>query len=174
MHTKGIFLDRDGVLNRAIVRDGKPYPPQTPKEVEILPGVEEACSRLALAGYALVLVTNQPDLARGATPREWVDSVNDRLRDVLHLDLVMVCPHSDEDRCACRKPAPGMLLEAATMLDLDLSRSFMVGDRWKDVEAGRNAGCRTIWIRSGYQERSGADADFSAPGLLEAAGWILA
>ena len=169
-----VFLDRDGVLNRAILRDGKPYPPRRPEEVELLPGVRQACCELAGAGFALVMVTNQPDVARGTTPREWVDQVNLRLKQELGLDLVKVCPHDDPDGCQCRKPAPGLLLEAAAELGLDLSRSFMAGDRWRDVEAGKRAGCSSVWIRSDYAERSGADADFTAEGLLEAASWILA
>jgi D-glycero-D-manno-heptose 1,7-bisphosphate phosphatase len=173
MSKTGVFLDRDGVLNRAIVRDGKPYPPRKPDEVEVLPGAAEACRRFSAAGYVLVLVTNQPDIARGVTPRDWVDRVNNHLQNALGLDLAMVCPHDESDRCKCRKPAPGMILEAASRMDIDLSRSFMVGDRWRDIEAGRNAGCRTIWIQSDYDERPGADADRSCATLLDAAEWVL-
>jgi transaldolase len=148
-----VFLDRDGVLNRALIREGKPYPPRTQEELEILPGVKESLQRLRLAGYRLIVVTNQPDVARGTTPRAQVEAFNAWLAERLPLDGFRVCFHDDGENCSCRKPKPGLLLETAAELGLDLPGSWMIGDRWRDVEAGQRAGCRTVWIDAGYREK---------------------
>jgi D-glycero-D-manno-heptose 1,7-bisphosphate phosphatase len=168
-----VFLDRDGVLNRAEVRDGTPRAPETVDELEILPGVPEALARLRAAGYALVVVTNQPDVARGKVTRESVEAIHRRMAETLPLDAFYVCYHDDADRCACRKPRPGMLVEAANARGLDLAKSFMVGDRWRDIEAGVAAGCRTIFVDHGYVERRPDRFDFRADSLASAAEWIL-
>ena len=137
--TKAAFLDRDGVINRAVVRHGKPYPPAEVAEVEILPGVADAVARLRSAGYAVVVVvTNQPDIARGSTTRATVDAIHAHMRAELGLDDIRVCPHDDVDGCDCRKPKPGLLLKAPAY---DMPASVMVGDRWRDIEAGRTARC---------------------------------
>jgi D-glycero-D-manno-heptose 1,7-bisphosphate phosphatase len=172
MARRGVFLDRDGVLNATASRDGVPYPPRSVDEVEILPGVEEACTRLRGAGFDLVVVTNQPDIARGIQTLEAVRRINDALLGALPLDEIVVCPHDDADECDCRKPKPGMLVAAAQRRAIDLSASFMVGDRWRDVAAGVRAGCRTLLIDRGYDERS-VQADVSVADLGEAAVWIL-
>jgi D-glycero-D-manno-heptose 1,7-bisphosphate phosphatase len=168
-----VFLDRDGVINAAIVRDGKPYPPARLEDVEILPGVEGALADLRRAGYLLVVVTNQPDVARGTQRREVVDAIHARLREALPLDAVYCCFHDDADRCACRKPAPGLLLDAARDLGIDLPASFLVGDRWRDTEAGAAAGCRTVFIDHEYAERRPHQFDAERSSLAEAAVWIL-
>ena len=170
---RAVFLDRDGVLNRAIIRAGRPYPPAGLFEIELLPGAREACAALRAAGYLLIVVTNQPDIARGKQTREAIDAMNGWLQRELALDQVQVCPHDARDACACRKPAPGMLLEAARQRNIDLAASFMVGDRWRDVEAGRCAGCNTVFINRGYRERQASSYDHEAPDLPAAVQWIL-
>ena len=172
MH-QAVFLDRDGVLNRAIVREGKPYPPTKLAELEILSGVPEACAALREAGFLLIVVTNQPDVARGTQRRELVEAMNRALSSRLPLDDIRVCYHDDADCCLCRKPKPGLLLEAARDWHIDLSASFMVGDRWKDIEAGRNAGCKTVFIDRGYAEGRPACSDHQAGSLTDAVDWIL-
>jgi D-sedoheptulose 7-phosphate isomerase len=171
---RAVFLDRDGVLNRAVVRDGKPYPPASVEELEIAPEAKSTLQRLREKGYKLLVVTNQPDVARGAASRESVDAINRRLQSALELDDVLVCYHSDEDHCSCRKPKPGLLLDAARRHQINLAESFMVGDRWRDVEAGRHAGCRTILIDEGYNEQAPAQPpNARVHSLREAADWIL-
>jgi len=170
---RAVFLDRDGVINRAIVRQGKPYPPASLDELEILPGVPDALARLSAAGFRPIVVTNQPDVARGKQTREAVETIHAALSSQLPLDEFRVCYHDDGDQCHCRKPQPGLLLEAARDTGVDLSASFMVGDRWRDVEAGRRAGCMTIFIDYGYAEPQGK-ADVRVHSLAEAADWILA
>lgn len=170
---RAVFLDRDGVINRAIVRDGKPYPPASLVELEILPGVHEALQKLHDANYLLVVVTNQPDVARGASKREDVELINAFLSAQLPIDDFKTCYHDSGDKCNCRKPLPGALLEAAQEHDIDLSKSFMVGDRWRDVEAGASAGCKTFFINYRYAEQKPDAPDFIVSSLLEAKKIIL-
>jgi D-glycero-D-manno-heptose 1,7-bisphosphate phosphatase len=169
---RAVFLDRDGVLNRAHIRNGRPYPPASLAELELLPGSAQACDDLHAAGFALIVVTNQPDIARGTQSTDAVDAIHHALQRQLPLDAVYVCPHDDGDRCSCRKPAPGLLLSAAVAHGVDLGASFMVGDRWRDVEAGRRAGCRTILLESSYTERRAERPDKVVTSLLEASDWI--
>ena len=152
---RAIFLDRDGVLNAAI-RDGRgrPLPPRSPAELLILPGVAAACAALRQAGFLLIGCTNQPDIARGTTPRDFVEWVNAEVIRAVGLDEMRLCPHDDSDACHCRKPLPGMLTDAAAVHGIDLARSWMVGDRFRDVEAGQAAGCHTLFIDCGYDERA--------------------
>lgn len=170
---RAVFLDRDGVINRAVVREGKPYPPGSAADLEILPGVASALRRLKAAGYLLVVVTNQPDVARGTQSQAAVDVIHARLAGVLPIDEFRLCPHDDADRCECRKPKPGLLLAAAREHHLDLDASVMVGDRWRDVQAGRAAGCATVFLDYGYAERKPDHPDAVVGSLDEAADWIL-
>jgi D-glycero-D-manno-heptose 1,7-bisphosphate phosphatase len=161
------------VLNGAPVRDGRPQSPSAVEEVEILPGVPGACERLRDKSFLLIVVTNQPEVARGRLTHRSVEEINDFLRSRLSLDDVRVCYHDDPDGCYCRKPKPGMLLAAARDLDISLNRSFLVGDRWKDIEAGRRAGCRTVLIDYGYAEPHPSGMDFTTDALSSAVDWIL-
>ena len=163
-----VFLDRDGVLNEVDVRDGIPHPPDGVGGMRLLPGVVEACHRLRHLGFALVVVTNQPDIARGKQTRDEVDWMHDVLRRRLPLDEIVICVHDDIDDCQCRKPRPGMILDAAARLDLHLAGSFCVGDRWRDVEAGKRAGVMTIFVDRGYGERHPTDPDAVVANLPDA------
>lgn len=173
--SRAVFLDRDGVINRALERDGKPYPSSNLSEFEIFPEVPEACRRLKQAGYLLVVATNQPDVGRGTLKQEAVEKIHAEMRLRLPLDRVEVCYHPGKglSDCECRKPKPGMLLRAARELGIDLGQSWMVGDRWRDVDCGHAAGCRTIFVDRGYIEELKQPPDFRAQNLLEAAVIIL-
>jgi D-glycero-D-manno-heptose 1,7-bisphosphate phosphatase len=169
---KAVFLDRDGVINRPIIVDGKPYPPRAVADFEILPGVDQACADLKKAGYLLVVVTNQPDVGRGILKKEVVEAIHEAMMQRLPIDRIEVCYHAGAEfgeECDCRKPRSGMLFAAAKKLAIDLARSFMIGDRWRDVECGLNAGCRTIFIEWDYQEGLIRPPDYRAGSLLEAA-----
>jgi D-glycero-D-manno-heptose 1,7-bisphosphate phosphatase len=170
---RAVFLDRDGVLNRAILRDGRPYAPATVAELEIIPGAKQALLRLRTAGFRLVVVTNQPDVARGLQTAQGVEAINEALAAALPIDEIRVCYHDDAAGCECRKPAPGMLLEATAASGLSLQESFLIGDRWRDIEAGRRAGCRTVLIGDGYNERVAVEPHARAASLTEAVDWIL-
>ena len=173
MMRPGIFLDRDGVINRPTIRGRKPYPPRSLAELELLPGVPAALRALKASGYCLVVVTNQPDVARGTVPGTVVDSMNDWLKSALPLDAVLTCTHDDADRCQCRKPAPGLITQAALELRIECAASYMIGDRWRDIEAGRRAGCRTFFIDRGYDEQAPPSYDFRVSSLPDAARIIL-
>ena len=170
---RAVFLDRDGTLNRVVVRNGKAYPPGSLEAFELYPGVPEALGRLKAAGLLLVVVTNQPDVGAGRQEKEIVEAIHLRMRALLPLDDVRVCFHTDDDRCGCRKPRAGMLEDAAALLRIDLRRSYMVGDRWRDIEAGRAVGCRTVFIRNDYDERQPDSCDLTVDSLVDAAQAIL-
>lgn len=152
MGIPAVFLDRDGIMNRAIVREGRPYPPVRLEDVEILSGSLNSLARLAALGYILIGVTNQPDVARGLQSCEMVNSINTLIRSRLPVREIFVCYHDDVDNCDCRKPKPGLILRAAEKYGIDLTRSWMVGDRWKDIAAGQAAGLRTIFVDYRYSE----------------------
>jgi len=170
---RAVFLDRDGVLNRAVVRNGRPQSPQTPEEFEILPGVAAALRTLDAAGFLLIVVTNQPDVARGRQRREVVEAMHRRLQDELPIDDIKVCYESDGPASTWYKPKPGMLLSAARERDIDLAGSYMIGDRWRDVGAGKAAGCFTIFIDRGYTEPLNDTPDAVCSDLVEAVEIIL-
>ena len=169
---RAVFLDRDGVINRPLIRAGKPYPPATLDEFEILPGVREACQVLKTLGFLLVVATNQPDVGRGTLAREAVEAIHTWMLQQLPIDRVITCFHAGAaygDPCDCRKPRPGMLFQAAEALKIDLAKSFMIGDRWRDVDCGFNAGCKTVFIDWGYQEALKQAPDYRVENILEAA-----
>ncbi|MDP3073396.1 MAG: HAD-IIIA family hydrolase [Opitutaceae bacterium] len=174
-----VFLDRDGTLNRQVVREGKPYPPQTLAEFQLFDGVPAACAQLAAAGYVLVVATNQPDVGRGTQSQAVVEEMHAHLQNLIPaIARIEACyapgqgvAHPDDHR---RKPEPGMLLDAARALELDLARSWMIGDRWRDIDCGRRAGVRTVFIDFGYAEELQAAPDFTVSSFAEAARIVLA
>ncbi len=163
-----VFLDRDGVINRVILRDGLPYPPNTLDEVEVLPGVMTALEKLRKASYLLIVITNQPDVSRGKIKKDCVEKINNKLLSELPLDDIKTCYHDNHHNCLCRKPLPGALIEAAKQYQINLSKSFMIGDRWQDIEAGQSAGCKTFFVNHHYYEKKPETPDFIVSSLLEA------
>lgn len=169
MKLRAIFLDRDGVLNRPVVREGKSYPPARVEDVEIYDGLSEQLQRLKDRGFVLIVVTNQPDVARGTTSKATVEGINEVIaRKIRALDRFIVCFHDNKDGCDCRKPRPGMLLKGAAEFGVDLKRSYMVGDRRSDVEAGIAAGSRTIFIDRAYREPGPTNYDHKVSSTSEA------
>lgn len=170
-----VFLDRDGVINKAILQNGKPYPPARVEDIVFPSGTYEAIDSIRSSGYLVIVVTNQPDVAKGLQSKETVEAIHGIIRQQLQVDDIRVCYHVDEDNCCCRKPKPGMILDAAKEYTIDLTRSYMIGDRWRDIEAGKAAGCKTILIQPevAYSETrpQGMDATFNS--LYEAATFIL-
>jgi len=174
---RAVFLDRDGVLNRPVVRDGVPFPPANADELVLYPDAAEGCRRLKEAGFLLIVVTNQPDVGRGTQTRDGVEGIHVKLREIVpHLDGIETCFHAGASRgepCDCRKPKPGMLLHAATAHGIDLKRSFLVGDRWRDVDCAHAAGCRAVFIDHGYREALREKPEFSVATFREAVNTIL-
>ena len=168
---RAAFLDRDGVLNRAIVRGGRPYAPRLLEDFVILPEASDAVGRLKSAGYLIIVATNQKDVGEGLVSRELVDAMHAKLSAAMPIDDIRVCTCIDE--CPCYKPNPGMLLDAARDWNIDLSASVMIGDRWRDVGAGRNAGCLTIFIDRGYAEVLPVKPDLTAIDLADAVNRLL-
>lgn len=170
---RAVFLDRDGVLNASPVRGGKPYAPRSLAEFELLPGVAEALAQLREAGFLNVVVTNQPDVSNGKAKRDDVEAIHAYLLKKLPIDAVKACFHTDSEGCGCRKPKPGMLLDAARELGIDLPASFLVGDRWRDVAAAQAAGCRALFIDYKYQEKQPDKPYVAVKSLPEAAAYIV-
>lgn len=171
---RAVFFDRDGVLNRAVVVEGKPYPPASVDVVEVPADVPTLVSRLKQFGLLAIGVTNQPDVARGTQSRQAADALNEHVARLVGLDALASCYHDNSEGCACRKPRPGMLLDAAARWGIDLDRSFLIGDRWRDVDAGRQAGVRTVFIDYSYREqRPDPPANATVQTLEDAVTWIV-
>ena len=171
---RAVFLDRDGVINRVILREGRPFSPCSLEELQFLSGVGEAIEAFRRGRFKVVVVTNQPDVTRGLLSREIVETMHERIRHLFPVDDIRVCYHTDLDGCGCRKPKPGMILEAAEQWAIDLSQSFVIGDRWRDIGAGQAAGCKTILVGDGYGEPGAEMANVQVSSLLEASRIVLA
>jgi D-glycero-D-manno-heptose 1,7-bisphosphate phosphatase len=169
---KAVFLDRDGVLNKAIIKNRKPYPPSSISELKILDGVYMGLMLLRQSGYKLIVITNQPDVSRGITTMEIVNEINNRIIDLLNVDEIISCFHDDNDNCDCRKPKPGMILEATKKWNIDLSSSYLIGDRWRDIQTAKNIGLSSILINYDYDEKK-VEADFECINFEEATKFIL-
>jgi len=174
---RAVFLDRDGVLNRVAVFNGTPHPPSSLEEFELYGDVPEGCARLKAANFLLVVITNQPDVGRGTQSRENVEAMNLKMQSALPLlDRIEICYHAGErygQPCGCRKPRPGMILRAAAELNIDPKRSYVIGDRWRDVDCARAAGCRAILIRRGYNEPLHEAPDFTVANFNDAVSAVL-
>lgn len=170
---KAIFMDRDGVINRLIMKDGVGRAPYTLDDFDIFPGVEEACLKSKESQFLNIVVTNQPDVSRGWVSLGSVELINNRVRELLSIDDIKICFHTNSDRCTCRKPMPGMLLEAAEQWNIDLHQSFMIGDRYSDIAAGVAAGCKTVLVGPGDAQGNFPDPTFKASSLLEGVEAIL-
>jgi D-glycero-D-manno-heptose 1,7-bisphosphate phosphatase len=174
---RAVFLDRDGVINKPVVREGRPHPPAEVKDFELYEDVPAGCTQLEAAGYLLVVVTNQPDVARGAQTRAAVDAMHRKMLDALpQIARVEICWHAGAewgDACDCHKPEPGMVLRAAEALGIDLAQSFLIGDRWRDVDCGHRAGCRTVFIDRNYSEALRQQPDWTVRSFAQAVEAIL-
>ena len=169
---KAIFLDRDGVINKTVIRNGLHDAPFTLDELKVLPYVKESILILKELNFLCVVVTNQPNVSRGKVTKSSVLEINNHLKIETKFDDIFVCYHDDIDNCNCRKPKAGLLIEASKKLDINLKKSFMVGDRWRDIGAGNNAGCKTIFIDYKYNEIKPDNPDFTTDSLINAAAII--
>jgi len=174
---RAVFLDRDGVLNRPVVRNGRSYPPSSVEDFELYDDVSDGCARLKAAEFLLVVITNQPDVGRGMQSREAVEAMHVKMQSALPLlDRIEVCYHAGEryaEPCYCRKPRPGMILRAAAELKIDLCASYVIGDRWRDIDCARAAGCRAIFIDHQYAESLRQKPDLTVRTFSEAVAAVL-
>ena len=170
---RAVFLDRDGVINRSDVVNGKPYAPRELSRFRLLPGSRSAVARLRAAGFTVIVVTNQPDIGNGLVALTTVEAMNRIVLTRVGVDDVKMCPHSQRFGCECRKPGIALLLEAAREWNLDLSRSYFVGDRESDIVSGRRAGCYTVFIDRGYAETVEETPDARATTLPKSVDIIL-
>jgi D-glycero-D-manno-heptose 1,7-bisphosphate phosphatase len=168
-----VFLDRDGVIVVPQFRDQRSFAPRRLEDFRFYPDAAASLNRLKRAGYLLAVVTNQPDVGHGLIPRAEVDAMHELMRRELPVDTIKACFHRQDEHCDCRKPKPGMILAAAGELGIDLAKSFMVGDRKGDVEAGRAAGCATVFIDLGYAEPAPEAPDHVVRSIAEAADVII-
>jgi len=170
---RAVFLDRDGVINRASVKKGRPYAPSRLSEFRLLPGVIRAVAELKAAGFMIVVVTNQPDVGHGLIARHTLDGMHEKLRNKVPVDGIMVCPHRQDEGCSCRKPKPGMIRQAMRRWEIDAAGSYMVGDRWSDIVAGHAAGLYTVFVDRNYAEALKIQPDLIVRSITQAASSIL-
>jgi D-glycero-D-manno-heptose 1,7-bisphosphate phosphatase len=168
-----VFLDRDGVIVVPEFRDRRSFAPRRLEDFRLYPDAAASLQRLKQAGFLLAVVTNQPDVGNGLIDRSEVDAMHEIMTRELPLDAVKACFHAQAEHCNCRKPKPGMILEAATELGINLKKRFMVGDRSSDVEAGRAAGCATVFIDLGYALPAPDAPDYVVHSIGEAADLII-
>ena len=165
-NNKCVFFDRDGVINEVVFRDGKPCSPRNINEFRIINGVRETFEAIRNLGYRIVIFTNQPDISRELMTSEELRKMHSIIEEILSPDLILYCPHDDSDDCECRKPRPGMLVKASEDMNINLKLSFVVGDGWKDMAAGKSVGCKTILIDKPYNLE--VECDFRVKDLKEA------
>jgi len=165
---KAIFLDRDGTLNKAYIENGLPISPSSLNKFKIIKGVKKSINRLKKLNFLCILITNQPDVFRGKISKKTVVKMNSYIKKKIKLDDMFVCYHDNEHNCSCRKPKPGLLVKASKKWKIDLNKSFMIGDRWKDILAGKKVGCKTIFINNNYKNDKKVKADFTFKSLLKA------
>jgi len=172
---KAVFLDRDGTIAKDV-----PYCSR-PEDFILLPGAAEGIRLLNKHGFKVVIITNQSGIARGYFTEEMLSRIHDKMRRDLakssaHVDAIYYCPHHPDDHCECRKPKPKMLLQAASDLNIDLGKSYVIGDKNIDIEMGENAGCQTILIAEGNKEtdKQAPCPDYTASSIDDAARWTIA
>lgn len=168
MYNKALFLDRDGVVNKARTIGGKSYPPRKIEDFQLLPGVKDALELSKKMGFLNIIITNQPDISNGRTSVEFVEACHKKLLKMVPIDDIYICSHVEEDKCSCRKPKPGMIIAAQKKWDINLEESFLVGDRWKDIEAGQVMKCCCFFINYKYNEPQPKSPYFKVSSLGEA------
>lgn len=165
---KAIFLDRDGVINKVIIRDGTISSPWKVEEFEFLPDVRQILENFKKLGFLNIIFTNQPDVKRGFLPIAELEKMHEALLKFLPVDEIKFCLHDNSDKCSCRKPKPGMILEASDKWDIDLEKSYVIGDSKKDIEAGIAAGCKTFLLKREYNKDVNRNYNFAVDNLKEA------
>ena len=162
-----IFLDRDGVVNYSIICEKKPYAPLNLNELKIIPEIKSVINTFKQRQFKVFVITNQPDVARGKVKKEEVEKINASIQSQLSIDEIFTCYHDNQDHCECRKPKPGAFIALSQKYNIDLTKSIMVGDRAKDIEAAKNANCPSVFIDYGYNEIKPLDQNYTINGISE-------
>lgn len=166
MRNKAVFLDRDGVINEVIFRGSdKPIAPWSLEEFKVIKGLNKPLTKIVELGYFLFVISNQPDISKGLVDIPTVESMNSIILDKLPITKIIYCPHEDYHNCSCRKPKPGMLITLSEEYNINLLSSFLIGDNWKDIEAGKTAGCKTILLERKYNKS--VKAHFAIKSLID-------
>ena len=160
---RAVFIERDSILNEVRSGPKQQIPPMGLEDFKIISEAAEPLKKLKAVGFVLIATTNQPGLSRGDQSRRELDRMHDMLRRSFPLDDIMLCPHDEADQCPCRKPRPGLLIEAAFKWHLNLDHSFVVSDKWQDAEAARSAGCTSLLVNSPWIKQ--VHRDFVLPNL---------
>ena len=170
---KCVFLDRDGVINVPIFKDGRSFAPILFDDFEIYPSAYDACQMLKKAGYLIVVITNQPDVGNGKASKSEIERMNQYLKSEELVDDIFICYHSQDEQCVCRKPKAGMIFQALEKYSIDLGASFLVGDRKSDIEVAVSVNCKSIFIDHDYDEVKPVAQNITLKSLKEAAEYIL-
>jgi len=164
---RAIFLDRDGVINEVVIENSKPASPRKLEEFRLILDIEKPLQHFRESGFLNIVITNQPDVARGLLSLEVLEKMNRHIKESLPIDDILFCPHDDNDMCLCRKPNPGLIISAAKTWGIDLSKSYFIGDTWRDMEAGKKVGCKTVLLNKSYNNDTHSGYDFKINSLNE-------
>lgn len=164
---KAVFLDRDGIINVTQVINKKPVAIRAFEQFVFVEGIQKAIDKFIKIGYTIFVVTNQPDISRGKIKIEEVEKINRHILHELPIKKIYMCTHDYYDNCECKKPKAGMLFSAKKEYDVELKSSWIIGDRWSDIEAGKNAGCKTIFVDYGYDEKLKSNPDIIVKNVKE-------
>ncbi len=170
---KAVFLDRDGVINKPIIIDGKCYAPRLLKDFKIFPKVKSDIKKLKNRGFKVFVITNQPDIGNKLLKKKTLNEMHSLLKTKVPIDKIYFCPHTKNDRCKCRKPKPGMIIKASNNLKIRLKESYVIGDRKTDIDAGLKAGCKTIFVNNNYYEKRPTKQEKTVKSLHAAVKYIL-
>ena len=170
---KAIFLDRDGVLSKTSLVNGKSFAPRNLRDFKLYSDSTQSVKKLKSIGFMVFVVTNQPDVGKKLISRSTLEQMHNKLKKKTHVDGIYVCVHRQDENCYCRKPNPGMILDAAKKHHIDWKKSFVVGDRASDIEAGQKANCRTIFLKKKYYENAPTKQEATFLNLREATNYIL-
>ena len=170
---KAVFLDRDGVINKLMIIDGKSYAPRLLKDFKIFPKVKSDVKKLKNRGFKVFVITNQPDIGNKLIKKKTLNEMHRFLKAKVPVDKIYFCPHTRNDRCKCRKPMPGLILKASCESKIYLKESYMVGDRKIDIDAGLKVGCKTIFVNNNYYEKKPTRQEKTVKSLHAAVKYIL-
>ena len=166
---KAVFLDRDGVVSRAVVINNRPFSIRRASDLQILDEVNEALGIFGKLALIPIIISNQPDVARGLLSQLEHEKIESKIVTLTGISKIYTCTHDEKDNCFCRKPKPGLILKAAEDHDIDITKSYLIGDRWRDMDLAKNVDCRSFFINRNYEEKYPEYFDYETGSILESA-----